>query len=324
MSGITNIKEPVKEHFANFELFFRQEMRSGVKLLNTVTDYIYRRKGKQFRPLLVLLSAKAVGEPGERSYRAATLIELLHTETLVHDDVVDDSNRRRGLFSINALWKNKVAVLTGDYLLSKGLLLSIGNEDFDLLKIVSEATREMSEGELMQIEKARRLDIEENIYFDIIRKKTASLTAASCAMGAVSTGAADKDVKALYYFGLNLGVAFQLKDDMFDYQNNKLTGKPTGIDIKEKKMTLPLIYYLGQQPWIKRKRIITNIKLYHNDSVKMAKLIEDVSHSGGFEYTAKKMDEYCLRANEFLKELPVNPAVDALKCLLDLSISRQY
>lgn len=320
---IKTIKEPVKEHIKGFEFFFQQEMRSGVKVLNTITDYLYRRKGKQFRPLLVLLSAAATGTPCQRSYRAATLIQLLHTATLVHDDVVDDSNRRRGFFSINALWKNKVAVLTGDYLLAKGLLLSVNHEDFDLLKIVSEATREMSEGELLQIEKARRMDIEEDLYFEIIRKKTASLTAACCAAGATSAGASEQETASLYRFGLNLGIAFQLKDDLFDYQKESKTGKPVGIDIKEKKMTLPLIYFLGQKPLIERFKIITHIKLYHNNVEKMSRLIEQVSLSGGFEYTVQKMEEYRNLAIKELDTFPQSSAIISLKNLLELSISRQ-
>lgn len=324
MSSLEEIKAPVKEHFTGFEQFFKDEMRSGVKLLNTISDYLYRRKGKQFRPLLVLLSAKACGEPGMRSYRAATFIELLHTATLIHDDVVDDSHKRRGFFSINALWKNKVAVLTGDYLLSKGLLLAVENQDFDLLKIVSEATREMSEGELLQIEKARRLDIEENIYFDIITKKTASFTAACCAAGASSSNAPSEIIEALYKFGLNLGIAFQLKDDLFDYEASSATGKPNGIDIKEKKMTLPIIYYLNQLDIIKRKTIISRIKFFHNKVDKMSRLIEDVKKSGGFDYTLSVMNEYRIKAIKELDILPESAAKKSLIKLLDFSISRQY
>ncbi len=324
MNTLKHIKEPVKQDLVAFQSFFRSEMRSGVKLLNTISDYLYRRRGKQFRPLLVLLSAAATGKVSERSYRAATLIELLHTATLIHDDVVDDSNRRRGAFSINALWKNKVAVLTGDYLLAKGLLLATGNQDFDLLKIVAEATREMSEGELLQIEKARRLDIEESIYFEIITKKTASLTAACCAAGAVSTGAEQKYVDALREFGKNLGIAFQLRDDLFDYQKTGLTGKPGGIDIKEKKITLPLLYYMSKLNLIERNKIKLNIRINHNNSKKMQNLIKDVSESGGFEYTSQKMEEYSIKAIENISVLPPGPAVDSLRKLLEFSISRQY
>lgn len=323
MGNLESIKEPVKEHFKNFEQFFRQEMSSGVRILNTITGYLYRRKGKQLRPLLVLLSAGATARPVEKTYRAATLIELLHTATLVHDDVVDDSNRRRGFFSINALWKNKVAVLTGDYLLAKGLLLATENEDFDLLRIVSGATREMAEGELIQIEKARRLDIEESVYFDIISKKTASLTSACCEAGAVSAGAGPEAKQALAAFGRNLGIAFQLKDDLFDYQKGYATGKPNGLDIKEKKMTLPLIYYIRNLPFLERKAVIANVRLNHNNPRKMEKIMQKVSKSGAFEYTAEKMEHYRISALDALRNLPTSPSRLALEELLEFSISRK-
>lgn len=248
MKIVSRIKLPIQQEMELFEKKFREAMSTHVSLLNRITHYVVNRKGKQMRPMFVFLIAKMVSEDSqviERTYRGASVIELIHTATLVHDDVVDDSNRRRGFFSINALWKNKIAVLVGDYLLSKGLLLSIDNDDFDLLKIISVAVREMSEGELLQIDKARRLDITEEVYFEIIRKKTATLIAACCAMGAKSVHASDEEVEEMRRFGKLIGMAFQIKDDLFDYGNEAI-GKPTGIDIKEKKMTLPLIYALNQ------------------------------------------------------------------------------
>lgn len=246
MKVVERIKEPIYQEMELFEEKFTQSMYSNVALLNRITHFIVNRKGKQMRPMFVFLVAKLLGEGkvNERTYRGAAVIELIHTATLVHDDVVDDSNKRRGFFSINALWKNKIAVLVGDYLLSKGLLLSIENEDFDLLKIISVAVREMSQGELLQIEKARNLDITEKVYYEIIRQKTATLLAACCAIGAQAIDAPPKEVKKMHRFGEILGMAFQIKDDLFDYSEQKI-GKPTGIDIKDQKMTLPLIYTLS-------------------------------------------------------------------------------
>ncbi|MDD3742353.1 MAG: polyprenyl synthetase family protein, partial [Lentimicrobiaceae bacterium] len=239
MKVLEEIKIPVEAHLDEFEKAFRQSLKSNVLLLDRITRYLVKRKGKQIRPLFVFLSAGAAGNINASTQRAATLIELLHTATLIHDDVVDDSNERRGTFSINALWKNKIAVLVGDFLLSKGLLLSMDNRDYELLRIVSNATREMSEGELLQIEKARRLDIEESVYFEIIRKKTASLIASCCASGAASAGCSEEMVNKFYEFGELTGIAFQIKDDLFDYNHNANTGKPSGIDLKEKKLTMP-------------------------------------------------------------------------------------
>ena len=246
MNFVEQIKQPIISEIELFEEKFKGAMLSKVPLLNRITYYIVRRKGKQMRPMFVFLVAKMVSDGGfdERTYRGASVVELIHTATLVHDDVVDESNRRRGFFSLNAIWKNKIAVLVGDFLLSKGLLLSIDNEDFDLLKLISIAVREMSEGELLQIEKARKLDITEEVYFDIIRKKTATLIAACCGIGAASVGANKDTVQQMRKFGEYIGMAFQIKDDLFDYYDGKI-GKPTGIDIKEKKMTLPLIYTLN-------------------------------------------------------------------------------
>src|SRR6478672_4548653 len=261
MNITSQIKQPIQQEMELFEKKFYESMSSKLALLNRITYYIVNRKGKQMRPMFVFLTAKMLsdGNVNERTYRGASVIELIHTATLVHDDVVDDSNQRRGFFSINALWKNKIAVLVGDYLLSKGLLLSIDNGDFDLLRIISVAVREMSEGELLQIEKARRLDITEDIYYEIIRQKTATLIAACCALGAKSVTEDEELVEKMRKFGELIGLAFQIKDDLFDYSEEAI-GKPVGIDIKEKKMTLPLIHALSQASWLDKRRVIFNVK----------------------------------------------------------------
>lgn len=304
MSKLEDIKGPVKGQIVDFEKVFKNSMKSKVPLLDKVTRYIIKRKGKQMRPLLVFLSANMNGKPNDSTYRAASLIELLHTATLIHDDVVDDSNTRRGFFSLNALWKNKVSVLVGDYLLSKGLLLAVDNGDFELLRIVSEATRQMSEGELLQIEKARRLDIEEPVYFDIIEKKTASLFASCCAAGAESVQAETATVDKMREFGKMLGIAFQIKDDLFDYGSSAKTGKPNGIDIKEQKMTLPLIYTLNKASASDRRWLIRGVK-NHNHNIRRVKAIIDmVQQSGGIQYAEKKMGEYRDRAIQILEEFP--------------------
>ena len=306
MSLLNEIKAPVEDHIREFEKKFRDSMRSKVPLLDRITAYLVKRKGKQIRPLFVFLTAKTHGQVNDSTYRAASLIELLHTATLIHDDVVDDSNERRGFFSLNALWKNKISVLIGDFLLSKGLLLSLDNDDFDLLRIVSDATREMSEGELLQIEKARRLDISEEIYFEIIRKKTASLIASCCASGAASAGADKETVKKYHRFGELTGIAFQIKDDLFDYSKSMDTGKPNGIDIKEKKMTLPLIFLLTNASWLDKRRIINIVKNHNDDPVKVNALIKEVYEKGGIAYAEKKMFEYRDAALELLRQFPDN------------------
>jgi len=297
-------------------------MKSSVPLLNTITRYIIKRKGKQVRPMFVFLSAGLTGEINESTYRAASLIELLHTATLIHDDVVDDSNLRRGFFSLNALWKNKIAVLVGDFLLSRGLLLALENKEFLLLKIVSDATREMSEGELLQIEKARRLDIGEEIYFEIIRKKTATLIASCCACGAASTGVPEETIKKMWQFGEFAGIAFQIKDDIFDYEKTNLTGKPTGIDIKEKKMTLPLIYLLKQSDYLERRWIINTVKNHGNDPGRVRKLIEKVTAIGGITYAREKMAEYRNRSLDILNTFPGSIHRDSLQKLVVFTTDR--
>lgn len=319
---VNKIKQPIAENMEIFEEKFRESMKSTVPLLDKITNYIVKRKGKQIRPMFVFLSAKCLGEINDSTYRAASLIELLHTATLVHDDVVDDSNERRGFFSVNALWKNKIAVLIGDFLLSKGLLLSLDNDDFRLLKIVSNAVKEMSEGELLQIEKARRLDISEEIYFDIITKKTATLVAACCACGAVSVNADEKTIQQFKEFGTLTGIAFQIKDDLFDFGTDELIGKPTGIDIKEKKMTLPLIFALNNSTAVEKRTIINIIKNHNNESDQVKKVIDFVIAKGGLQYANKIMHDYKDKALAILKEVPETPAKESLEALIKYSIER--
>lgn len=306
-----------------FEVKFKQSMKSNVSLLDKITTYIVKRKGKQIRPMFVFLSAQSIGVINESSYRAASLIELLHTATLVHDDVVDDSNERRGFFSVNALWKNKIAVLIGDFLLSSGLLLSLDHDDFHLLKIVSNAVRDMSEGELLQIEKARKLDISEEIYFEIITKKTAALIAACCAAGVASVTSDKKLIEQFKNFGIYTGVAFQIKDDLFDFGDDASIGKPTGIDIKEKKMTLPLIYALNQSTWLEKRKIINIIKNHNDNPQKVNEVIQFVKNKGGIGYAEKVMYDYKNKALELLSDIPDSPSKQSLMLLVNYSIERK-
>ena len=299
-------------------------MKSQVPLLDRITHYIVKRKGKQMRPMFVFLSAGLCGGINEKTHRAATLIELLHTATLVHDDVVDDSNERRGFFSINALWKNKIAVLVGDYLLSKGLLLSVEYKDFNLLSIVSEAVRVMSEGELLQIEKARKLDISEEIYYEIIRQKTASLIASCCAGGAASVDASENDIKEIHLFGELIGMAFQIKDDLFDYGPDGVIGKPTGIDIKESKMTLPLIYALSKTDRSTKRHIVNIIKNHNTEDKKVKEVIDFVKANGGLEYATKKMEEYQLKAFDVLNKFQDSIYKNSLRDLVKFTIERNH
>ncbi len=322
MHNLKEIKSPIAQHLELFEKKFRKSMKSKVPLLDKITHYIYKRKGKQMRPMFVFFAAGICGDINESSYRAASLIELLHTATLVHDDVVDDSNIRRGYFSINALWKNKIAVLVGDYLLSQGLLLSLDNNEFELLKIVSNATREMAEGELLQIEKARRLDIKEDIYFEIIRKKTASLIASCCAAGAESVGADADTVNKMHQIGEHIGIAFQIKDDLFDYMDSKSIGKPNGIDIKEQKMTLPLIYMLNNNGNREKRKVIKVVKKHNNNPNKVNQVIDKVNHSGGIEYATKKMKEYQQKAFDLLYEFPESPMRKSFEQLVIFTVER--
>lgn len=322
MNTLDQIKAPIKHQLKDFSKEFNQSMKSKVPLLNTITGYMVKRKGKQIRPIFVFLSAGICGEISAKTSRAASLIELLHTATLIHDDVVDESYKRRGFFSLNALWGNKIAVLVGDFLLSRGLLLSVKNKDHDLLKIVSDAVQEMSEGELLQIEKARKLDIEEDIYFEIIRKKTATLIASCCATGAASVGAPANVVEAFWKFGENVGIAFQIKDDVFDYQQSTNTEKPSGIDIKEKKMTLPLIYLLKNSSYTERRKIIYQVKNKSRDHKIVAEIIEKVKQSGGIEYATKCMNYYRNLALDFLTQYPESEYRTALQTLVEYTTSR--
>lgn len=321
---LNDIKKPVAEEMRAFEKQFREAMRSSVPLLDSITHYIVKRKGKQMRPLFVFLTASLTGKITPATHRAGILIELLHTATLVHDDVVDDSNERRGFFSLNALWKNKIAVLVGDYLLSRGLLLSTQYDDLQLLKLVSDAVRLMSEGELLQIEKARKLDIKESIYFDIITRKTASLIAACCACGAASSGSDEQTIEKLRLFGEKAGIAFQIKDDLFDYEQSAAIGKPTGIDIKEQKMTLPLIYALDQSDSMQKRKIIRLVKKGGDDPEKVRQVIDFVKQSGGIEYAEQTMLRYRQEALNLLFEFPESEARIALEQLLIFTTNRKY
>ena len=324
MKIVAKIKEPVAQEMELFEAKFRDSMVSKVALLNRITYYIVNRKGKQMRPMFVFLAAKLLnkGVVNERTYRGAAVIELIHTATLVHDDVVDESNKRRGFFSINALWKNKIAVLVGDFLLSKGLLLSIDNGDFDLLRIISVAVREMSEGELLQIEKARRLDITEAVYYDIIRQKTATLIAACCALGACSVQPESEDVEVFRKFGELCGMAFQIKDDLFDY-GNKGIGKPTGIDIKEQKMTLPLIYALNNCSKKEKSWVINSIKNHNKDKVRVKEVISFVKEKGGLQYAVEKMLAFRDDALKLLQQYPKTDYRDALELMVNYVVERK-
>lgn len=324
MKVIEQIKKPISFEMELFEKKFRLAMYSKVPLLNRITHYIVNRKGKQMRPMFVFFCAKMVsnGQLSERSYRGASVIELIHTATLVHDDVVDDSNQRRSFFSINALWKNKIAVLVGDFLLSKGLLLCIDNNDFDLLKIISTAVKDMSQGELLQIEKARNLDINEDVYYNIIRKKTASLIAACCSLGVASVKPGSKDIEIFKRFGELIGMAFQIKDDLFDYGTSKI-GKPTGIDIKEQKMTLPLIYVLNKCSHKEREWIINSVKRFNKDPKRIKALIKFVKDRGGLDYAVSKMKSFQQDALKLIQDYPNTQYKSSLEMMVDYVINRK-
>ena len=324
MNITSQIKQPILTEMELFEKKFYESMSSKVALLNRITYYIVNRKGKQMRPMFVFLTAKMLsdGTVNERTYRGACVIELIHTATLVHDDVVDDSNRRRGFFSINALWKNKIAVLVGDYLLSKGLLLSIDHGDFDLLRIISVAVREMSEGELLQIEKARRLDITEDIYYEIIRQKTATLIAACCALGAKSVSEDEVQVETMRKFGELIGMAFQIKDDLFDYTDEAI-GKPTGIDIKEQKMTLPLIYALNNCSSKEKSWCINSIKNHNKDKKRVKEVIQFVKDKNGLTYAEQKMAQFQQEALALIQNFPNSTYKDSLVLMVNYVIERK-
>ncbi len=310
-----DIQQVIDAEIQEFQARFKQAMKSNVALMDAITNFIVRRKGKQIRPMFILLAAKMLGTVNDHTYHAANLIELLHTASLIHDDVVDDSMQRRGYFSLNALWGNKIAVLVGDYLLSKGLLLSLENDALYLLRITSNAVKEMSEGELLQIEKARRLDIKEEIYFEIIRKKTASLIAAACASGVASTGAGAEEVERAALLGEKIGMAFQIRDDLFDFGDGD-AGKPQGNDLQEKKMTLPLIHALNLTTPEKRKYYIGIIKNENTNPEKIKEVSDFVIHSPGIAYTRQKMYEYREQAFDLLAQFPPSDAREALRALV--------
>ena len=322
MSRLDEIKRPIEKELEAFEDKFKSSMKSSVPLLDRITHYIVKRKGKQIRPMFVFFSASLCGGIKEATHRGAALVELLHTATLVHDDVVDNSYERRGFFSVNALWKNKIAVLVGDFLLAKGMDLSLQNNDFSLLKIVNTAVQNMSEGELLQMEKARKLDIDESIYFEVIRQKTASLIASCCACGAASTGSDESIVKQMYLFGEKVGMAFQIKDDLFDFGTDDV-GKPLGIDIKEKKITLPLIYALNKSSRAEKHRIIDLVKNHNEDSQKVAEVIHFVRNSGGLAYAEMQMHRFQDEAFEILRSFPENEARTGLEQLVRFTTERK-
>jgi len=313
--SVDTIKKPIEEELEQFEAHFRQAMRSPVPLLDKITYYIVRRKGKQMRPMFVFLCAKVCGGITPSTYTAASLVELLHTASLVHDDVVDDSFERRSFFSVNALWKNKIAVLVGDYLLSQGMLMALKNKEYRSLEIVSDAVKAMSEGELLQIEKARRLDIEEEVYFEIIRQKTASLIGSACSVGAASTTKDEEVIEKIRVFGEKIGIAFQIRDDLFDLGYDDV-GKPLGIDIKEKKLTLPVIFALRQAERKVRDQMIHHIRRHHDQPDKVREVIEFVRKSGGLEYARDKMYAYRKEALDILAEFPESPARKSLEDLI--------
>ncbi len=322
MQTVDEIMHPIQSEMAEFEVRFRQSMKSKVPLLDKITHYIIRRKGKQMRPMFIFLTAKMLGEMNDRSYDAASLVELLHTATLVHDDVVDDANERRGFFSVNALWKNKIAVLVGDYMLSRVLLLSIEKKNVRLLEVVARAVREMSEGELLQIEKARRLDITEEIYFEVIRQKTASLIATCCEAGAISVDREDMSER-MRNFGELVGLAFQIKDDIFDYGTSGKIGKPTGLDIRERKMTLPLIYTLNTAPKEVRKELINIVKNKNEKTKQVRRAVELVIQYGGIEYAQTRMLELKAQALDLLTDIPESEAKNSLIGLVEYTTTRE-
>ena len=319
---LLSIKKPVSKEVKEFESYFKGIISSKVPLLSIITNYIYRRKGKQIRPVLVFLSAGLNGGIGESTFIAAGMIELLHTATLIHDDVVDEAYERRGSFSINALWRSKISVLAGDYLLSKGLLLAVETNEFELLRNMSSAVKEMSEGELMQVERSRKMDIDEETYFEIIHKKTAALIASCLVNGAVSAGASSAHVEKMYEYGANLGLAFQIKDDIFDYQAKGVLGKPTGNDIKENKLTLPLIYALAQTDASTRKRILSLLRKSKRDSSVVQQVVDFATQHGGIAYAQEKMLYFVDKAKEAIMSYPDSEYKSSLIRMADFMVNR--
>jgi len=324
MASLDNIKAPVKNELEEFNRMFGESIKSSTFLLDKIIKYILKQKGKQIRPLFVFLSAKLLGEINKSTYTAASLIELLHTATLIHDDVVDDSYERRGFLSLNAIWKNKISVLAGDYLLSKGLILALENQDYYQLKIVSDAVKEMSEGELLQIEKSRFLNMSEAVYFEIIRKKTASLISSCCACGASSVTDDKEKIELLRKFGELAGIAFQIKDDLLDFEQTGKTGKPAGMDLKEKKLSLPVIFMLNNMGLIEKRKMANIIKNHGDNKEKLNLLIEKIKKSGGMEYATDKMNVYKNEALEILKSFPKSETNDSLQNLVKFIIERTY
>ena len=323
IQGLKAIQKPIAKELEIFEETFSKLLKSRVPLLDKITHYIVKRKGKQVRPMFVFLVAKMLGEVNESTYRAAALIELIHTATLVHDDVVDDAFERRGFFSINALWKNKIAVLVGDFLLSRSLMLSIDNGEFEQLRVISQVVKEMSEGELLQIEKTRKLNLDEEVYFEIIRQKTATLIAACCKIGAITTTSNQDTWKTMWEVGELIGIAFQIKDDLFDYGSSDDIGKPTGIDIKEKKVTLPLLYALNNCDKKQKKQMVYLIKNHKNQSKKLKEIIAFVHQSGGIQYATEKMNEYKDKALNLLETFPDNESKSCIIELINYSVNRK-
>lgn len=323
MNSLDGVKKTIENELKQFNVFFEDCLKSSTPLLNKILKYVLKQKGKQIRPLFVLLSAKCHGEINENTYRAAALVELLHTATLVHDDVVDDSDKRRGLFSVNALWKNKIAVLVGDYLLSKGMVLALRSKNYQMLDVVSETCIAMSEGEIFQMEKARRLDITEKDYYDIIRRKTASLISTCCEVGAISVGASPEQLERMRNFGSSVGIAFQIKDDIFDYQINNKTGKPAGNDIQERKMTLPLIHLLNTVSESEKRSIVRNIRYRNNDLNARMDIINKVRGNACLEYAEEKMNGFVQDALSQLDGLQDSQALASLKDLVYFCINRE-
>lgn len=324
MSNISTIKKPIESNLQEFDLLFKSSLKSDSILLNKIIGYVLKTKGKQIRPILVMLSAGMFGEVGHSSYIAATLIELLHTASLVHDDVVDESDFRRGFFSVNALWKNKAAVLVGDYLLSRGMMIALEHKEHQVLNIVSDAVKEMSEGELIQIQKSRLMNVTEEDYYKIIEKKTASLLAACCAAGAASVHALDKDIETMKSFGRNLGIAFQIKDDLLDFDSSGQTGKPSQNDLKEQKISLPLIYTLTQVDYLEKRKLLNIIKKHKSDKKKLAYVVDQIKTKGGFEYAEKKMNEFKSLAIQGLENFTDSEYKNSLINLVTFTTNRTF
>ena len=323
MSALKKIQAPIEKEIRDFDSYFKRSLQSDISLLSTILNFLYRTKGKQIRPMFVFLSAKMAGETNEFSQLAACSIELLHTATLVHDDVVDESYERRGTFSVKALWKNKMAVLAGDYILAKWLLLLVENKKYNFLHLISKTVQDMSEGEALQVEKSRKLDIDDETYFEIIRKKTASLIATSMVMGAASTTDDEAIHEKMYRIGQDAGIAFQIKDDIFDYQEKGLTGKPVGNDIKEKKITLPLLYVLNNSSWAEKKRILSLIKRNNNNPAVVKELIQLATEKGGIVYATQKMEEFRDKAIQGLMEFEETQARNSLIELIKYVTTRK-